>query len=300
MASNSASGGELAELNQQALDADLLVADPGNLGGWALADALNLQKALVQVPGFTPPLDADLYGHGGNSPAFVLTFGSVLPTDTVHVVGPLTAKPPSPLPAHLEAFMQSAGQFGVVYASLGYTAVPEKHELQAVADALAAVAPVSVVWKLTTADQQLLGVGNATLGSNIHLIEWAPQNDVLGHPATRAFLTQAGTNSFNEAAYHGVPVVGLPLFAEQPDNMARAVEQGFGLSVDVNDAMGLSHNLRRAVQQVGEAKSKDPKTPFINWVSSTMDLLSIELTARASFTMSALQKMQFESQARPK
>ena len=66
------------------------------------------------------------------------------------------------------------------------------------ADALAAVAPVSVLWKLTAADQQLLGVGNATLGSNIHLIEWAPQNDVLGHPATRAFLTQAGTNSFNE------------------------------------------------------------------------------------------------------
>ncbi|KAL3135835.1 hypothetical protein ABBQ32_007395 [Trebouxia sp. C0010 RCD-2024] len=302
----------------QAFDADVFVADPGNLGGWALADALKLQKAMVQVPGFTPPLDADLYGHGGHSPAFVPTFGSVLPTDMtlpqrcqnvatwalvmlvwrgfinwfasyhiwwkhdiaphsyresgrqsclvlinshfalappralgpkVHVVGPLTAQPPRPLPAHLEAFMQSAGQFGVVYASLGYTAIPEKHELQAVADALAALAPVSVLWKLTAADQQLLGAGNATLGSNIHLIEWAPQNDVLGHPATRAFLTQAGTNSFNEAAYHGVPVVGLPLFAEQPDNMARAVEQGFGLSVDVNDALGLSQNLRRALQQ---------------------------------------------------
>ena len=74
----------------------------------------------------------------------------------------------------------------------------ETHELQAVADALAAVAPVSVLWKLTVADQHLLGIGNVTLASNIHVIEWAPQNDVLGHPATRAFLTQAGTNSFNE------------------------------------------------------------------------------------------------------
>lgn len=53
-----------------------------------------------------------------------------------------------------------------------------------------------------------------------------------------------------QAAYHGVPVVGLPLFAEQPDNMARAVEQGFGLSVDVNDATGLSQNLRRALHHV--------------------------------------------------
>ena len=40
----------------QAFDADLFVADPGNLGGWALADSLNLHKAVVQVPGFTPPL----------------------------------------------------------------------------------------------------------------------------------------------------------------------------------------------------------------------------------------------------
>lgn len=303
----------------EAFDADLLVADPGNLGGWALADALGIHKAVVQVPGFTPPLDADLYGHGGHSPAFVPTFGSVLPTQMtlrqrcqnvgtwalvmvvwrgfinwfasyhiwwkyniaphsyrdsgrqsclviinshfalappralgpkVHVVGPLTAMPPKPLPADLEAFMQAAGHFGVVYASLGYTAIPERHELQAVADALAAVAPVSVLWKLSAADQQLLGVGNVTLSYNIRLIEWAPQNDVLGHPATRAFLTQAGTNSFNEAAYHGVPIVGLPLFAEQPDNMARATEQGFGLSVSVDDALGLSQNLRQALQQV--------------------------------------------------
>ena len=44
----------------------------------------------------------------------------------VHVVGPLTAQPPQSLPAHLEAFMQLAGQLGVVYASLGYTAIPGK------------------------------------------------------------------------------------------------------------------------------------------------------------------------------
>ncbi len=53
-----------------------------------------------------------------------------------------------------------------------------------------------------------------------------------------------------QAAYHGVPIVGLPLFAEQPDNMARATEQGFGLSVSVDDVLGLSQNLRRALLQI--------------------------------------------------
>ena len=47
-----------------------------------------------------------------------------------------------------------------------------------------------------------------------------------------------------------MPIVGLPLFAEQPDNMARAAEQGFGLSVDVNDAERLSQSLTRALKQV--------------------------------------------------
>ena len=40
----------------QSFDADLLVASSGNFGGCAFADAHKLQKAEVQVPGFTPPL----------------------------------------------------------------------------------------------------------------------------------------------------------------------------------------------------------------------------------------------------
>ena len=39
-------------------------------------------------------------------------------------VGPLTAAPAKALPQDLEEFMQSAGDHGVVYASLGTTAIP--------------------------------------------------------------------------------------------------------------------------------------------------------------------------------
>ena len=39
-------------------------------------------------------------------------------------IGPITAAPAKPLPSDLEDFVQSAGEHGVVYASLGTTAIP--------------------------------------------------------------------------------------------------------------------------------------------------------------------------------
>ena len=39
-------------------------------------------------------------------------------------VGAITAAPAKALPSELEEFMQSAGDHGVVYASLGTTAIP--------------------------------------------------------------------------------------------------------------------------------------------------------------------------------
>ncbi|OBS67815.1 hypothetical protein A6R68_03644, partial [Neotoma lepida] len=57
-----------------------------------------------------------------------------------------------------------------------------------------------------------------TLGSNTRLYKWIPQNDLLGHPKTRAFITHGGTNGIYEAIYHGIPVVGIPLFGDQFDN----------------------------------------------------------------------------------
>ena len=41
-------------------------------------------------------------------------------------IGAITAAPAKALPLELEAFMQSAGEHRVVYASLGTTAIPGK------------------------------------------------------------------------------------------------------------------------------------------------------------------------------
>lgn len=53
-----------------------------------------------------------------------------------------------------------------------------------------------------------------------------------GHPKTRAFITHGGTNGIYEAIYHGVPMVGIPLFGDQPDNLAHMKAKGVAVVMD--------------------------------------------------------------------
>ncbi|XP_059015973.1 UDP-glucuronosyltransferase 2A1 isoform X5 [Mustela nigripes] len=74
----------------------------------------------------------------------------------------------------------------------------------------------------------------ATLGDNTRLYDWIPQNDLLGHPKTKAFITHGGTNGIYEAIYHGIPMVGVPMFADQPDNIAHMKAKGAAVEVDIS------------------------------------------------------------------
>uniref|UniRef100_A0ACB8FT16 UDP-glucuronosyltransferase 2A1 n=1 Tax=Sphaerodactylus townsendi TaxID=933632 RepID=A0ACB8FT16_9SAUR len=53
-----------------------------------------------------------------------------------------------------------------------------------------------------------------------------------GHPKTRAFITHGGTNGIYEAIYHGIPMVGIPLFADQQDNIVHMKAKG--MCMDLN------------------------------------------------------------------
>ncbi|XP_036994005.2 UDP-glucuronosyltransferase 2A1 isoform X2 [Artibeus jamaicensis] len=84
-----------------------------------------------------------------------------------------------------------------------------------------------VLWRYT---------GNipGTLGANTRLYDWMPQNDLLGHPKTKAFITHGGTNGIYEAIYHGIPMVGVPMFADQYDNIAHMKAKGAAVEVNIN------------------------------------------------------------------
>ncbi|XP_041527055.1 UDP-glucuronosyltransferase 2B31-like [Microtus oregoni] len=87
-----------------------------------------------------------------------------------------------------------------------------------------------------------------TLGSNTWLYKWIPQNDLLGHPKTRVFITHGGINGIYEALYHGIPVVSIPLFGDQFDNVVHMKTKGAG--VRLNFLTMSSTDLLHAVKTV--------------------------------------------------
>ncbi|OBS67837.1 hypothetical protein A6R68_03623 [Neotoma lepida] len=140
-------------------------------------------------------------------------------------VGGLHCRPAKPLPEEIEDFVQSSGEHGVVVFSLGSMVGTLTEERANVIAAGLAQIPQKVLWRFE-------GKKTSTLGSNTRLYKWIPQNDLLGHPKTRAFITHGGTNGIYEAIYHGIPVVGIPLFGDQFDNVVRMKTKGAGVRLD--------------------------------------------------------------------
>ncbi|XP_066135941.1 UDP-glucuronosyltransferase 2A3 isoform X2 [Saccopteryx bilineata] len=142
-------------------------------------------------------------------------------------VGGLHCKPAKPLPKEMEEFVQSSGKHGVVVFSLG-SMVKNLTEEKAnrIASALAQI-PQKVLWRYG-------GEKPATLGDNTRIYDWIPQNDLLGHPKAKAFITHGGTNGIYEAIYHGIPMVGVPMFADQHDNIAHMKAKGAAVEVNIN------------------------------------------------------------------
>ncbi|XP_006896874.1 PREDICTED: UDP-glucuronosyltransferase 2B15-like isoform X1 [Elephantulus edwardii] len=156
-------------------------------------------------------------------------------------VGGLHCKPAKPLPKEIEEFVQSSGNHGIVVFTLG-SMITNMSEDKAnmIASALAQI-PQKVLWRFN-------GKTPDTLGHNTQLYKWLPQNDLLGHPKTKAFITHGGTNGIYEAIYHGIPMIGIPLFADQADNILRVKAKGAAVSLKI-DTM-TSKDLLQALQTV--------------------------------------------------
>jgi len=66
--------------------------------------------------------------------------------------------------------------------------------------------------------------------------DWAPQLEILGHPATGGFLSHCGWNSCMESISMGVPILAWPMHSDQPLN-AVLITQVLKIGLIVKDWM---------------------------------------------------------------
>lgn len=167
-------------------------------------------------------LDADIWLMRND---FVFEYPRPTMPNIVYISG-FQCKPPKALPADLEEFVQSSGNHGVILMSLGTLVANLPLKVSEEIAATFAQLPQKVIWRY-------IGEKPANLGNNTLLVKWFPQNDLLGHPKTKVLVTHGGTNGVQEAIYHGVPIVGIPLFFDQPENLSRLKAKGGAVVLDI-------------------------------------------------------------------
>ncbi|XP_033336101.1 UDP-glycosyltransferase family 50 member B3 [Megalopta genalis] len=151
----------------------------------------------------------------------------------------LHCNPAIQLSTDLENFLQRGFIFVSMGSSVRASGMPEA--LRHIFVTAFATLPYNIVWKWE-------GEKIKDLPSNVRTAAWWPQQDLLGHPKLRAFVSHGGLLSLHEAAYHGAPTLVLPVFCDHDGNAAQAEKLGYAL---VMNLAGISiGNLREGILKV--------------------------------------------------
>ncbi|CAH1402291.1 unnamed protein product [Nezara viridula] len=143
-------------------------------------------------------------------------------------IGGLTVKGGDKLDEEWEQYLNESVD-GVIYFSWGSHYKTENmrpHELTAF---------MSAFGKLK--QRVLMKVDEDTMPGkpdNVRLAKWVPQASILGHPNVRAFVSHGGLHGVLEGTYHGVPIIGTPLFADQTSNIKFCEEAGYCIYIDLS------------------------------------------------------------------
>ena len=244
---------------------DVVVRDPAEFAGWILAERDGVPQVRVAISllswetgiariaapalaaaaernGLTPDADGRRLLHGPVIVAAPAGFDppAGLEPQSVHRYGgplPLSPQEAARVPRGDEPLVYVT--FGTVAASVGLWPAAYAAAIDALADA-----PVRVL--VTTG----FGVDPSALGrlpSNVAVADFVPQDEVLAH--TSVMVTHGGYGSVLGGLRAGVPMVVIPMFADQADNARRVAAVGAGVNAQRSpDPMDLSPGLDVAIR----------------------------------------------------
>jgi hypothetical protein len=126
----------------------------------------------------------------------------------------------------------------IFYVCLGTVASQTCELLQNMAEGIALVSKQrNVLWGLrkslleSCSTDVLVSVRD---NPNVKILEWVPQTLILRHPKVKAFWTHGGFNSLSEAVQAGIPMMCMPIFADQYDNCAVVQRKNLGITIQAS------------------------------------------------------------------
>ncbi|CAL8107636.1 unnamed protein product [Orchesella dallaii] len=158
---------------------------------------------------------------------FIMSHPRPLPPNLIEVGG-MHCRPPRPLPTELDKFLSEAEE-GVIYFSFGSAVLAKdvpKHVIDIFLNVFADL-DQRIIWKWDDP--------NVKRPYNVMVMPWLPQQDILGHKNLKLFISTGGLLSTQEAIYHGVPLLGVPLSGEHDLNMRQAERAGFARTWEILD-----------------------------------------------------------------
>ncbi|XP_034487524.1 2-hydroxyacylsphingosine 1-beta-galactosyltransferase-like [Drosophila innubila] len=188
--------------------------------------------------------------------------------NVIEVGGMHMAEPSVPLEPELLDFLDGA-EHGAIYFSLGMEILNkwlpkniEKNMLESFSHL-----KQRVVWK-----HELDTLPNKS--DNIYLTSMTSQRLLLEHPNVKLFITHGGLLSLFEAAYAAVPMLGIPIFFDQFDNVERMKQAGVSRTIDINKvtAEQLTHNIKELLENPCYAlKAKELSARFRDQPTSPLE-----------------------------
>ncbi|XP_023346393.1 UDP-glucuronosyltransferase 2C1 isoform X2 [Eurytemora carolleeae] len=142
-------------------------------------------------------------------------------------VGGMHIKESKELPIKFKEFV-AGSENGVILFSLGYTGFTPRDIPKYVIEAFIFAFSRIKQRVIMRFDRTLL----ETIPENVMVVDWFPQQDLLAQNQTVLFITHCGHNSVLEAIYYGVPILAMPVFADQPENAEKIKDKGFGLMLN--------------------------------------------------------------------
>ncbi|KAI5633115.1 UDP-glucoronosyl and UDP-glucosyl transferase domain-containing protein [Phthorimaea operculella] len=149
-----------------------------------------------------------------------------VPPTVIHIWG-INNKPEKCLPEDLKYYMD-ASKNGVIYMSFGTNVDPANFPPERIQMFIKVFSklPYNILWKW---NQDVLP-GKT---ENIRISKWFPQADLLRHPNIKLFITQGGLQSTDEAIVAGVPLIGIPMLADQWYNVEKYIFHGIGKKLEM-------------------------------------------------------------------